>query len=149
MKGRNDLIAFLEHLGIAHSTLEHPPVYRVGEGEEFKARLPGAHTKNLFLKDAKDRLWLVSATDRAAIDLKRLPALIGSARLSFGSEARLMDALGVAPGSVTALALVYDERRRVPGARQGPPSAPISSTSTPLRIRPRPRSVGRTFEPFP
>ena len=113
MKGRNDLIAFLEHLGIAHSTLEHPPVYRVGEGEEFKARLPGAHTKNLFLKDAKDALWLVSATDRAAIDLKRLPALIGSARLSFGSEARLMDALGVAPGSVTAFALINDERHRV------------------------------------
>ena len=36
-------------------------MFRVGEGDEIKAALPGGHTKNLFLKDAKGRLWLVSA----------------------------------------------------------------------------------------
>ena len=53
-------------LGIAHRTLEHPAVFRVGEGEEIKAALPGGHTKNLFLKDAKGQLWLVSALRRDA-----------------------------------------------------------------------------------
>ncbi len=113
MSARDDLIALFDRLGIAHRTLEHPAVYRVGEGEAFKADLPGGHTKNLFLKDAKDRLWLVSALQDARIDLKALPAAIGSARLSFGSEARLMEALGVAPGSVTAFALVNDPAHRV------------------------------------
>ncbi len=113
MKGREALTAFLDGLGIASSTLEHPAVFRVGEGEEFKARLAGAHTKNLFLKDAKDVLWLISAADRTVIDLKALPAVIGSARLSFGSAERLVDALGVTPGSVTAFALINDEARRV------------------------------------
>ncbi len=113
MKGRDELFALLDGLGIAHPTLEHPAVFRVGEGEAFNAQLPGAHTKNLFLKDAKDVLWLVSAADRARIDLKALPQAVGSARLSFGSEARLWEALGVTPGSVTAFALINDGDRRV------------------------------------
>jgi Ala-tRNA(Pro) deacylase len=113
MKGREDLFHFLDAQGIAHSTLEHPPVFTVGEGGAIKAALPGGHTKNLFLKDAKDRLWLVSALGETRIDLKKLPAAIGSARLSFGSEDQLYGALGVRPGSVTAFALINDRAHRV------------------------------------
>ena len=110
---RDDLFALFDRLGIAHRTVEHPAVFRVGEGEAFKGGLPGGHTKNLFLKDAKDRLWLVSALQETVIDLKRLPGAIGSARLSFGSPERLAAALGVAPGSVTAFALANDADRKV------------------------------------
>jgi Ala-tRNA(Pro) deacylase len=113
MKTRADLMAFLDAQGIAHSTLDHPAVFRVGEGEEVKAALAGAHTKNLFLQDAKDRLWLVSAPDRARIDLKRLPSAIGSARLSFGKAQVLQAALGVTPGAVTAFALINDDAHAV------------------------------------
>lgn len=113
MKTRADLLAFLEAHGIEARTYEHPAVFRVGEGEEIKAAIPGAHTKNLFLKDAKGQLWLISAQDRTAIDLKRLPAVIGAARLSFGNEALMLETLGVTPGSVTAFALINDVARRV------------------------------------
>ena len=110
---RAQLSAFLDAHGIAHRTLEHAPVFRVEEGAGIKAQLPGGHTKNLFLKDGKGRLWLVSALQQTAVDLKRLPAAIGSARLSFGSPERLEAALGVRPGSVTALALLNDPGRAV------------------------------------
>lgn len=113
MKTRADLLAFLDAHGIDHSTLDHPAVFRVGEGEEIKAGLPGAHTKNLFLKDGKGQLWLISAKDTTRIDLKRLPDVIGSARLSFGNEALMEAALGVTPGSVTAFALINDTEHRV------------------------------------
>ena len=113
MKTRADLMAFLDAQGIAHTTLDHPAVFRVDEGHEIKAALPGAHSKNLFLKDAKGQLWLISAEGHAAIDLKSLPPVIGAARLSFGSAERLYDALGVTPGSVTALALINDPERKV------------------------------------
>jgi Ala-tRNA(Pro) deacylase len=109
----SDLFAFLDRHAIAHRTLEHAPVFRVEEGREIKAALPGGHTKNLFLKDAKDRLWLISALGETAIDLKRLPAVIGAARLSFGSPELMAETLGVTPGSVTAFGLINDVRRRV------------------------------------
>ena len=107
------LFALLDRLGVAHSTLEHPAVFHVGEGDEIKAALPGGHTKNLFLKDAKDRLWLVSALQDARIDLKALPAVIGSAKLSFGKPELMLETLGVTPGSVTAFALMNDTDHRV------------------------------------
>ena len=113
MKSRADLFAFLDAHGVAHSTLDHPPVFRVEEGLEIKAALPGGHTKNLFLKDARGQLWLISALGETAIDLKRLHTVIGSGRLSFGNPELMVETLGVTPGSVTAFALVNDKGGRV------------------------------------
>ena len=108
-----DLFAFFDAHGIAHSTHKHRAVFRVDDGEEIKQAMPGAHTKNLFLKDAKDQLWLISALGETRIDLKRLPSTIGSARLSFGREEILHQALGVRPGAVTLFALINDAGHRV------------------------------------
>jgi Ala-tRNA(Pro) deacylase len=113
MKTRADLMALLDELGVETRTWEHPAVFRVGEGEEVKAAIPGAHTKNLFLKDAKGQIWLVCALGETRIDLKRLPDTIGAARLSFGSAELMETVLGVAPGSVTLFALINDKARRV------------------------------------
>ena len=113
MKTRDDLFALFGQLGVAHRTLEHEAVFRVGEGEAIKAALPGGHTKNLFLKDARGQLWLVSALQEARIDLKALPRAIGSAKLSFGSAELMAQTLGVAPGSVTAFGLINDVGHRV------------------------------------
>jgi len=110
---RADLFALLDRIGVAHSTLDHAPVFRVEEGRQIKAALPGGHTKNLFLKDAKGQLWLISALGETVVDLKRLHPVIGAARLSFGSAERLYEALGVRPGSVTAFALMNDTARQV------------------------------------
>lgn len=110
---RDDLYRLFAELDVPYRTLEHPPVFRVGEGAEIKAQLPGAHTKNLFLKDARGQAWLISALAEASIDLKTLHREIGSARLSFGSEALLMETLGVRPGSVTVFALINDGAHRV------------------------------------
>ncbi len=110
---RDRLLAWMAERGIDHTTHDHPAVFRVEEGLELKAALPGAHTKNLFLKDKKNRLWLISARQDTVIDLKRAPAAIGSDRLSFGNEALMWATLGVRPGSVTALGLINDVERQV------------------------------------
>ena len=109
-----DLFAHLDELGIATETFEHAPVFTVAESRGVKAAIPGGHSKNLFLKDRKDRLFLVVARDETRIDLKRLHEAIGaSGRLSFGSADLLRETLGVEPGSVTPFALINDTARRV------------------------------------
>ena len=113
MQTRDELLAFLADIGVEQTTWDHPAVFTVGESERIKDDIPGAHTKNLFLKDAKDQIWLVSAEAHAQIDLKRLHIVIGAARLSFGKGELMADVLGVEPGSVTAFALVNDTARRV------------------------------------
>ena len=113
MQTRAELIAFLDRLGVASRTYDHPAVFTVGESEAIKEAIPGVHTKNLFLKDSRDQLWLISAEGHAQIDLKRLHTVIGSARLSFGRAELMEETLGVSPGSVTAFGLVNDRNHRV------------------------------------
>lgn len=107
------LFARLDALGIAHPTTRHPPAFTVEQGNQVWGDIPGMHCKNLFLKDAKGKLWLVVAPAEKRIDLKKLPDVIGSARLSFGSAALLEEVLGITPGSVTPFALVNDPGHRV------------------------------------
>lgn len=112
-KTRAELMSRLAELGIPVETVDHAAVFTVAESEGLHRALPGGHTKNLFLKDAKDRLFLVVAESQTPVDLKALPKVIGSGRLSFGKPELLMEVLGVTPGSVTALALINDRDRRV------------------------------------
>jgi Ala-tRNA(Pro) deacylase len=107
------LFALLDAHGIQHQTLEHPAVFRVDEGHDIKAALPGGHTKNLFLKDGKGQVWLICALGETRVDLKRLPDVIGAARLSFGSTELMQEILGVTPGSVTLFAMINDTEHRV------------------------------------
>jgi Ala-tRNA(Pro) deacylase len=113
MFDRDTFLAFLDAEGIAQTTHEHPAVFTVAEGPQIKAAMPGAHTKNLFLKDKKGRLWLISARQDTVIDLKNLHRVIGSDRLSFGNPELMAQVLGLTPGSVTAFGLINDKDRRV------------------------------------
>ena len=84
-----------------------------GQSETIERDLPGGHTKNLFLIDAKGRLFLVVAEAHTPVALNTLHKTIGSARLSFGKADLLEATLGVTPGSVTAFAVLADRERRV------------------------------------
>ncbi|MDP3601895.1 MAG: YbaK/EbsC family protein, partial [Bosea sp. (in: a-proteobacteria)] len=96
------LCAHLSERGIAYVRVDHEAVFTVAESQALRGTLPGLHSKNLFVKDKKGRLFLVSARENARIDLKRLHETLGaSGRLSFCSAEALMEKLGVTPGSVT------------------------------------------------
>ena len=110
---RQDLFDRLAALGIPHRTIEHEALFTVEQSDKVHLALDGGHTKNLFLKDAKDNLFLVVAHAATAIDLKGLPKVIGSARLSFGNAELMMRMLGVTPGSVTAFAVMNDLKGEV------------------------------------
>ena len=109
-----DLFAFLDRLGIAHATVTHAPAFTVEEARALRGRVAGGHTKNLFLKDKKDALFLVVALEDAAIELKSLHRRLGaSGRFSFGSAELLRATLGVEPGAVTPFAALNDTEMRV------------------------------------
>ena len=110
---RADLLVTFKSLGIETHTHEHPAVFTVAESLEIEKAMPGGHTKNLFLKDKKDRLFLVVALNDAAIDLKTLHKTLGCDRLSFGKAELLEEVLGVRPGSVTPFSVINDQAGRV------------------------------------
>jgi Ala-tRNA(Pro) deacylase len=113
-KTPDELLAFLEGLGISVSTVRHPPLFTVAESQSLRGEIAGGHTKNLFLKDKKGAYFLITVEEDAAVDLKTIHGLIGaSGRVSFGKPDMLMELLGVAPGSVTVFGAVNDTERQV------------------------------------
>jgi len=110
----DDLFAFLDRLGVAHTTVTHPPLYTVEQSQALRGTIPGGHTKNLFLKDKKGALFLVTASEDAMIELKSLHRLLGAGgRFSFGSAELMRETLGVDPGAVTPFGALNDEAGRV------------------------------------
>ena len=109
----DDLFAFLDGLGNAHKTTTHPPLFTVEQSQALRGTIPGGHTKNLFLKDKKDSVFLVVAPEEARVDLKTLHHRLGASRFSFGSAALLEELLGVTPGAVTAFGAINDTERRI------------------------------------
>jgi len=110
----SDLFAFLDELGVPHATVTHPALFTVEQSRELRGTIPGAHTKNLFLKDKKDALFLVTTLEDAVIELKSLHRrLSASGRFSFGSADLMRATLGIEPGAVTPFAAMNDTDRRV------------------------------------
>lgn len=109
MRGEAGLLADLEALAVAHAVREHQAVFTVEESRGIKTDIPGEHTKNLFLKDARGAFWLLTVRAEARVDLKALPGVIGCKRVSFGKAEDMTRLLGIRPGSVTPLAMINAE----------------------------------------
>ncbi len=110
----DELFAFLDSLGIAHQTVFHAPVFTVAQARTVQRRVPGMHSKNLFLRDKKGALFLIAAPEDAMIELRSLHRLLGAAgRFSFGAAQTMRETLGVEPGSVTPFAVINDKAGHV------------------------------------
>lgn len=110
---QDDLFAFLDSLGIAHSTVTHPPFFTVEEGRPWHDKIPGLHCKNLFIKDRKGSIWHVVLPADKRADLAALEKLLDAPRFSFAKPELLLEVLQLTPGSVTPFGLINDTARRV------------------------------------
>ena len=104
------LLGLLDSLKITYRLYEHAPIFTVAEGLEMERGMPGLHCRNLFLRDKKKTMFLISAANETKIDLKALEDLLPCERVSFGSPERLWDNLGVKPGSVCPYAIINDRQ---------------------------------------
>ena len=109
-----DLLDYLGSLSIEAETVDHPPLHTVADSRALRGDIPGGHTKNLFVKDKKNRLFLLVLGETTAIDLKRVHEKIGArGRVSFGSAELLEEVWGVRPGAVTPFGAINDVAGRV------------------------------------
>jgi Ala-tRNA(Pro) deacylase len=105
----DELLAILDQLGIGHTTVKHPPMFTVAESKKLRiTSARGSYTKNLFLRNKKGLMWLITCSEDRRLDLPALAICLKARRLSFGSADRLMKYLGVTPGAVSPLALIND-----------------------------------------
>jgi Ala-tRNA(Pro) deacylase len=109
-----DLLAYLAALGVETETIDHPPLFTVEDSRKLRGEIPGGHTKNLFVKDKKGRLFLLVLGEETLVDLKRVHETIGAqGRVSFGSADLLEEVWGVRPGAVTPFGAINDKAAKV------------------------------------
>ncbi len=108
-----DIFSWLQAQGIAYDNVEHAAVFTCEESHVLPP-MPGARTKNVFLRDGKGvRFFLIVVGHEKRVDLKALRALVRADKLSFASPEQLQALLGVEPGSVTLMGLVNDADKKV------------------------------------
>ena len=110
---KDDLIRILNYNGFEYLVEEHAPLFTVEDSKSLRGQIEGAHSKNLFLKDAKANFFLISIEESASIDLKKTMQQIQSKKLSFAKPEYLQDILGIEPGSVSPFALLNDTKKQV------------------------------------
>jgi Ala-tRNA(Pro) deacylase len=109
-----DLLAYLAVLDVETETIDHPPLFTVEDSRTLRGDIPGGHTKNLFVKDKKNRLFLLVLGEETTVDLKRVNEKIGGqGRVSFGSAELLEEVWGVRPGAVTPFGAINDRAGKV------------------------------------
>ena len=109
----SDLLALLDRLSVGYTRHAHPPLFTVEQSRAFEHRMPGLHTKNLFLKEKKGGFWLISCRADRAVRIRDAVRAAGGKNPSFGKEEDMFRLLGVRPGSVTPFGLINDHGREV------------------------------------
>ncbi len=102
------LLSALDEAGIQHRTIEHAPMWTVEDAKSIREPSAYGHTKNLFVRNKKGGMWLLTLHEDRMLDMKSIAALVGARRLSFASEQRLMRYLGVTPGAVSMFSILND-----------------------------------------
>lgn len=108
-----EVLDLLNNLDIIYDKVDHKAVFTSDEAQFIKNSIDGVGVKNLFLKDNKDRFYVMIMPDDKRADLKKVRKFLGVSNLSFGSEDKLMDILGLVKGSVTPLGIINDKDNKV------------------------------------
>lgn len=104
----------MEQLDIAYVKHEHPAVFTCEEAERYYKDIEGGKSKNLLLRNKKaTHFYLVVAEDSKKIDLKSLTLTLGEDKFSFASPERMMDLIGLTPGSVSPFGLINDLDKKI------------------------------------
>ena len=113
MLSKEELIKLLDESNCDYEVKEHAPLFTVEDSKSLRGSILGAHSKNLFLKDAKGQFYLLSVEENTKVDLKKIMNFIGSKKLSFAKAEYLESILGIEPGSVSPFALINDVDKKV------------------------------------
>src|SRR3989338_11209413 len=114
MEKVTDLLSCPQEWGILYERFEPPAVFTCEESDRLCPPMPGAHTKQLLMRDKKGKrhVLLIVMHDKK-VDIRELGKILEAKDLGFASPGRLKNLLGVEPGSVTPLGLIFDEKNEV------------------------------------
>jgi len=114
MRGQKELYELLDRLSISFEYHEHPPASTIEEAKIFWKDLNSGKCKNIFFRNHKgNRHYLVILEHLQQLDIHDLEKRLRQGKLTFASDRRLMEYLGVEPGAVSPFGLINDKSHHV------------------------------------
>ncbi len=111
---KQEVLSLLTKLNLSCKVYEHHAAKTMCDLEAVDRMIDGCYCKNLFLRNANGKQhYLVIVNGDKPVDLKKLAKVIGSTRLSFASDERLLKWLQLQPGSVGPFGLIHDTTHHV------------------------------------
>ena len=108
-----EFIKLFSDKGYDYDLHEHQALFTVEDSNKFRGQIRGSHSKNLFLKNKKNKFFLISCEEFTDINLKRVSKFLSLGNISFAKEEYLINLLGVKPGSVTPFALLNNTQNNI------------------------------------
>ncbi len=106
---KNDVENYLEKNKIVYEKYTHPAVFTVEESKKIKTKIPGMHTKNLFLKDERGQFYLICLPADKKLEINNLRKNLKLKKLSFASAEELKKELNLTPGSVSLFGMIHTQ----------------------------------------
>jgi len=98
---------YLEKYKISYTAYEHPAVFTVAESDKVTKHIPGARSKNLFLKDENNNFYLVIMPSGKRLNTQLIRTHFKIKELNFASPDELKKQLNISPGSVSLFCMIY------------------------------------------
>ena len=108
-----ELIELLKRKKYEIKVHQHDALYTVEDSKKLRGKIIGSHSKNLFLKNKKNKFFLLTCEEADSIDLKKISKLLELGNISFAKEKYLDQYLKIKPGSVSPFALLNDESGQI------------------------------------
>jgi len=114
MRGQKELYDIFEKLEIRFEYHEHPPLATIEDAKIHWKDYNSGRCKNIFFRNHKgDRHYLVILEHLRQLDIRDLEKRLRQGKLTFASDKRLKQYLGVEPGSVSPFGLINDKEKHV------------------------------------
>jgi len=114
MRGQKELYEIFEKLEIRFEYHEHPPLATIEDAKIYWKEYNSGRCKNIFFRNHKgNRHYLVILEHLRQLDIRDLEKRLRQGKLTFASDKRLKQHLGVEPGSVSPFGLINDKDNHV------------------------------------
>ena len=113
MLDSKEFIKLLDKKNYDYDLHEHRALFTVEDSQKLRGKIKGSHSKNLFLKNKKNKFFLISCEEFTLINLKKIAKSLNLGNVSFAKEEFLLEMLGIKPGSVTPFALLNDAESKI------------------------------------
>lgn len=109
-----EILAALDGWGVAYKMVEHAPAMGMDDLPPIVQQLGPPFFRNLFLCNRqKTEFYLLLIVGDKPFRTAEVSKKLGVARLSFGDADTLFGMLGVTPGGVNPLSLLFDSEKKI------------------------------------